>query len=443
MKKEWQLLKVGLKSAVGARAFLMVSGFLVGSLLAKTVPDEDLGVYYLVLQIGTVAGLLGLVGTQTSVQRFGGIAAKEEDWNASAQLLRRIGVLQLIGMLAVSVALAAAWPVLSEALKIPGGWVTWLITVALALSIGMEEFSSSVFRAWRDFRLGNWFRGGPRQLILLAGLLFVLLLLGPPLPFSDAAWLRVAATAAPAALAMVIAIRLLARRRASAAPSHTTVPGLRQLGEASFPMAIHGLAAQMLGSVDLWTTGYFLGPGPTGVYASVLRIALLLGAFLAVLNAVLPTLLASMWAESRVRDMEVVLRRAATWSGWAALAAFFLLVIFGRQILSLAFAPRFAEAYPVLLALAGGQLWNVWAGSPGWVLQMTGHQSTLVRITLGTLALNVVLNLSLVRPFGMNGVAVATAVGLAAQNLAMVLAARSLVGVKTYAFLDPRRARRV
>ena len=106
-------------------------------------------------------------------------------------------------------------------------------------------------------------------------------------------------------------------------------------------------------------------------------------------------------------------------------------------MLRLLFGPGFEDGYLVMVLLAVGQLLNIGSGSPGWVLQMTGQQAVLAKITLVTLVVNITLNLLLVGPFGLEGVAAATALGIVAQNAMMIVAVKKLVGIRTYTYFNP------
>jgi O-antigen/teichoic acid export membrane protein len=112
-------------------------------------------------------------------------------------------------------------------------------------------------------------------------------------------------------------------------------------------------------------------------------------------------------------------------------------------VLGLAYGEAYAGGWVVLLILAVGSFWDGASGSAGYVLQMTGHHLALLRLTLTAAAVNLVLSLLLAPRFGGPGVAAATATTLIALNLANVRAARKLVGVRTFVYLEPAHWRRV
>ena len=108
MKADWDVLKGGVIVASGAQGFFMLSGFFVAILLARWVPQDELGAFYLLVQVATVAGLIALVGTNSSMQMFVGVAAKRGNWFEIAHVLRTAAH-AMVGMDAMSFVLAVLW----------------------------------------------------------------------------------------------------------------------------------------------------------------------------------------------------------------------------------------------------------------------------------------------------------------------------------------------
>ena len=295
------------------------------------------------------------------------------------------------------------------------------MAVILSGAIALTEHCTGVFRAWRDFRYGTWLRTGVRQGLMLFGLLGVYVTGVMALDFTNSMGLRIATTAAPALLALWLMRRHL-HAAVSQAPQEASTPLVSRatILRTSVPMAIHGLTVYLVASVDMWVVGAWLGNTDAGLYGTILRIAMLLGALLTVINAVLPTLVAGLFEEQKLKELEHLLRRTACASGLCALCAFLGLVLLGAPMLRLVFGPAFEAGYLVMIFLALGQLLNIGSGSPGWVLQMTGNQAVLAKITLVTLVVNITLNLLFVGPFGLEGVAAATALGVVVQNAMMI-----------------------
>ena len=230
----------------------------------------------------------------------------------------------------------------------------------------------------------------------------------------------------------------LNRRGSDGVPD--SAPGTGELVRIGLPLAAHGLASWLLATTDLWFLGVFRPGADVGIYGAITRLAMLIGSLLMLVNLVLPSLLAGLYEEGRRAEIESLMRRVATVTGWTALLVFGIFMIGGDWLVGRAFGPDFRSGVIPLLLLAGGHTFNVIAGSPGWLLNMTGHQKTMLWITTASVISNLVLNFIGVRLAGMNGVAGATLIALVGQNVMMIIAARRLVGVRTYAHPAPLRA---
>ena len=116
-----------------------------------------------------------------------------------------------------------------------------------------------------------------------------------------------------------------------------------------------------------------------------------------------------------------------------SLPLFIGLILGGFWLLGL-YGPGYNEGYTTLLILIGGQFVNVAAGPVGYLLIMTKNEKyTIVGMSI-SVVLNIVLNLVLIGDYGIEGVAVATSVSLAAWNLIMLYYLMKKTGLNPTAF---------
>ena len=85
----------------------------------------------------------------------------------------------------------------------------------------------------------------------------------------------------------------------------------------------------------------------------------------------------------------------------------------------------------VLLILSAAKLTAVWAGSCGLVLQFTGHQTSMLRVSVLTSPLFFVVAILATQRYGPVGVACAAGATTALQNVIMVLLAKRKTGMWT------------
>jgi O-antigen/teichoic acid export membrane protein len=89
-------------------------------------------------------------------------------------------------------------------------------------------------------------------------------------------------------------------------------------------------------------------------------------------------------------------------------------------------------AWLILLILSAAKLVAVWSGSCGLVLQFTGHQASMLRVSLLTSPLFFVLAIFATMRYGPVGVAAAAALTTSLQNVIMVLLAKRKTGMWTH-----------
>ena len=112
--------------------------------------------------------------------------------------------------------------------------------------------------------------------------------------------------------------------------------------------------------------------------------------------------------------------------------------LFGAQIMAFIYGDFFAEGATVLAILSASRLYAVFTGNSGALLMMTGHQKTMMRITMLSAAFGLTTELLLVRPFGMVGVAVATALAQVLQNTLQLVFGKLRTGIWSQAELSLR-----
>ncbi|MBT6456251.1 MAG: hypothetical protein HOK37_12010 [Gammaproteobacteria bacterium] len=98
-----------------------------------------------------------------------------------------------------------------------------------------------------------------------------------------------------------------------------------------------------------------------------------------------------------------------------ALPAFLLCLFFPQQLL-LIFGTDYQQADSLLMILAFAQFINVFTGSNGYILMMTGHEREFRNIALLSAVLTVILSFILIPFFGAIGAAIATVLGFLTKN---------------------------
>jgi O-antigen/teichoic acid export membrane protein len=200
----------------------------------------------------------------------------------------------------------------------------------------------------------------------------------------------------------------------------------------ALPLLFHESFNVLISKTDILLLGPMKSTEIAGHYAVAAQLSLLSATGLQSVNAIVAPMIAQYHALSQRDSLRRTITMAARLGLLATLPATLFLILFGDIVLGF-FGPTFRDAYPALAILALGQLVNSASGPAGFLLTMTDHQHTAVKILGATAILNLALNLFLIPRFGAVGAAVATATSMTVWNLAMVWFAWVRIGIDTTA----------
>ncbi|MDF1719917.1 MAG: MATE family efflux transporter [Minwuia sp.] len=389
------------------RASLGVLNIAVAMVLTRLLSPADFGFYTVFVQIVAVGAMIQSFGMQTGVTKLAGIAGGIAAWDQARAVFRATVKLYLIMAVVVSVLFLLLWPALeSHLFGRPLGWIIGGLICLVILTRAAEEIGASYLRGVGRARAGALLLSAPREAIVFAVALAVLLMSGS-FDVRDTVQLYAAASALIALAALLVCMRFTGRHHGG--PQGTEQMNMRQLAVLSAPILIHSAGAVVLKATDVWILSLYRPAEEVAFYGAAVRVTNLVLFALSVINIALPQLLASMHAQGRARDFERLARTAATWSTVVSVPVFFIVLFFAEPLLVTLFGAPYGAGATVLIILAAGQTVSAVVGSPGMMLQMTGHQRLLSGLTLGALVVNVIANVLVVDDYGMEGVAIVTA----------------------------------
>jgi O-antigen/teichoic acid export membrane protein len=238
-----------------------------------------------------------------------------------------------------------------------------------------------------------------------------------------------AVTVAVGALGFALVARFVSRHRGGDGSSVDR--SFKAFASLCAPMGVNQVLADLYTRFDIWVIGFFLPASVVGVYGAVVTLTTVIMFTLNIITLLIPGVIASTYAKGEMRQLERLMRAAATASLLMALPIAIVFLLFGAPILRIAFGPAFETGASILAILTIGRTVSAASGSPGILLQMTGHHVLVTKITMIMVVLTLAASLAVVRPYGPEGVAVVTALSMIGRNLAMTVFARLRVGVLT------------
>ena len=93
------------------------------------------------------------------------------------------------------------------------------------------------------------------------------------------------------------------------------------------------------------------------------------------------------------------------------------MIFFGESILGI-WGSEFKNAYWILVIIGIGRFVNLATGAVGIILTMTGHEKIQSQISVISLFLIIILNVFLIKFYGVIGAAIATSTIVIGENMA-------------------------
>lgn len=406
--------------------FLKIAGsglsFAFNIAVARLLGADGAGIYFLALAITTIASILGRVGLDNALLRFIATSATHSDWSNVKGVYTlgiRIAVAASTAIAIVSF-LVAPWiatmlfnkPALAEPLR----WMSLSILPFTLLNLQAESLKG--LKRIRD-----------AMMLQSIGVPLLALILIYPLTklagITGMVWSYVIAT-------MTIALLGIWAWRTAVAlhPSETSKFPLKELWASCKPLFVVSI---MNNAIRLWVPlailGIWASSAEVGILGAALRVVALTTMMLFTLNNVLAPKIAELYAKNEMALLAATARRSATGLAILSSPIFFILIFFPSWVMSM-FGDSFREGGLILGILAAGQIMNVFGGSIGIVLIVSGKEQYTQKITVIFSSLLIALLFIMVPFYGALGAAIAIAVSGTCLSLVTVWQAEKIIGLR-------------
>jgi O-antigen/teichoic acid export membrane protein len=430
--------------AFGGKMLVALTGLISSALLARLLTPQALGTYFLAYSILSVGTALADLGLARSVVR---LVAEGMGLSHFGRVRCVIGVVLGVGTLgALGVGLAYLLfgddlakavfnaPALAAITGLVAGWI---------MVVTLQGLVGETFRGFHDVRIATILGGqttgaatGVATVTLLTASLFLLWLVNGQATLATVVLLAICSGAVNTLVA-----GWLLHRRVTRLPPQTPDEGrkaadpkkvLREVLSISLPLLVVTLVMMVRTNGDIWALGAFLPQGELALYGAANRLVSMVTMPMAIVTAVAPPLIAEMYSQGNRENLEHALRSMATLTGIPAWLASMACIFFAGPILGLVYGNYYREGAVVLALLSIGLFASVCAGSCGIVLAYTGHQKTLMVITIATSAASLIAMLATVEPYGIAGVAMSRMAGQVLQNGVVLLVVKQKTGMWTH-----------
>lgn len=412
---------------IGTAGLMLISrglAMVAGIIYARYLGPEQFGLYSFVLAIIAMATLPVVAGLPHLLVREVAHFHLEKKWSLLTGVIKWSSVYVLVVSLIIILCMYSALHF--DLFKSSVSSLLWVAVLLIPLR-GMLTQQGAVLNGFRQPILAQL----PLQIFAPALTLIILCFYIPT--GADLTGSKLINISILASLfAFLVSVILLKKTIKSTAKTYTPKYTLKKWHTSLLPftlMAFIGTLNTELASVLL---GWWVDNESVAYFKVAMQGVALISLGLSSVNAVIMPNIARLYKKGDLNSTQVLLTKSVRLSVLISLPIIISLIIFGEFLIGLLFGKDYLEAFPILVILCFGQLVNVFMGSVGVVLNMTGNEKSTLKSLSITFILNLILLAILVPVYGGIGGAIAVSVSLVILNVLVVIDVWKLTGLKTW-----------
>jgi O-antigen/teichoic acid export membrane protein len=417
----------GMFWTLAGNAIATVSALLGTMLLARLLSPREIGTYFLLFSLVTIAAVIAQFGLSKSTVRLIAESIGKDQSSSPRDVVRSIFILASV---TTSIICAVLYFYGIDFIKesifksddilllkpIIIIWIAMLVVRALT----MESF-----RGLHNIKLATLY-GEPLTRTILACLLFVLWF------FYRESNLYTVTIIAVASIGIIVVIGVsVLYRKISSYPIKESMP-YADILNISWPLFVVTLTNVSLSQADIWIIGAFKNESEVALYGAAAKLALIIGSSFNIINMVVPPLIVELNKKKNKNELESLVRAAATFAVIPSSIIILVFMLFSEHVLAIIYGEFYRNASLLLVILSVGQFVNVCTGSAGVILSMTGNQNILMRITTTSAAFMLIGGVLVAPYYGSTGVATVAATAMILSNILAVIAVKKRLGIWSY-----------
>ncbi len=369
----------------------IITGYLINVGLGRYLGPQMYGIYGLVMSILLWLEIFIITGIPYAVQKF--VASDEEN---AYSILRTASLIQCVVICFLFALSFFTSPLLAKFFN--NSSLILYFRVAF-----INIFFYGVFYLYVSFQ--NGLRNFGRQALLLityslSKLIFILICV---LVFRSLVSIFLAISAASLAGAIVGYLFLEDNKRCSSYDK-------KQLIQFAFPALIFSLAINLILYVDFWTVTFYLGKEISGFFFAAANVARVPYFFVLVPIAVVLPTVSNQLASHSLKEAKSTIQSACRILFIFSVLVGILVTVYSKDIIQIFYSSLFESAGVILPVLIWGIIFLAFLFLLTTVINADHRPFVSASIVTGSIIIDVLLNIILVRKYGAVGGAIATTV---------------------------------
>lgn len=411
------LIKLGF--AAGAKTAAAFAAFALTALITRNMPNDEAGLFLLGFTLITVLSIFFRLGLDNVILRF--LSAHGTDEFAQEKLNRGLLWIATAAIPATLLGMALSETIATHIFSKPAfaEVLFWMLPALPAMALFF--LLSFAFQAQHRVVLTTLFQNLGVSTLFIAG--FGYLWFQQPDAINAVTSAQVYAVAA-ASIFIAAIVLWFSQRNVNFKMTGYRDPELTHASMNLWTASIMGLAVQWSG---ILIAGAMLSAEEVAQLTAAQRTAMLTSFVLMVVNMVVAPRYARLWKEGNIDRIRYLAKWSTRGMIVMVLPVVAVMVTWPEKVMGL-FGEGFEEAAMLLMILAVGQFVNVATGSVGYLLNMSGHERDFNRVTMLSGPFSILMAIVLTTLYGITGAAASIAIGVAIQNLTVLIFVKKRLG---------------
>ena len=430
--KSFRELATGSATSFIMRMIGLVVNYLFTFMISRLYGASILGALTISQTVLSMFTIFSRLGMDTSVVKLFSANVALNKWSNVLNIYKKIiGISVPIGIVTTLILFFGADLIADKLFHKPHlAYEFRLISFAI-IPMSIRFINSDSYRGLKELRLYNYSRNVSYYLYSCVILGVLTLFLGNGIPESYAKYLPNFSFTLSLAILAVSSTFLIFKYIKARTQTETNEYSKRDILKTSIPMMLSSSLILISGWVNTLFLAKYSSEGDVGIYRVIVQVTTVCGFILLSVNSVAAPKFAELYAVGDLKGLGKAARQTSKINFLASIPIFFGIIIFREFIMGI-FGEQFEIGADILLLNMIGQFFNIFSGSVGSFLNMTGHHRAFQNILLIATLLNVVSCYLFIPLYGITGAAISSMIFMSSWNIISLVYIEIKFKIKTY-----------
>ncbi|HKR05157.1 MAG TPA: flippase [Bacteroidia bacterium] len=421
-----ELLK-GTSSTFSIRVIGFIVGYIFIIIISRFYGPGIVGIFTLSSTVLIIFSVAGRLGFDSSIVRFFAQNVVHNKWDVVQELYKKILKIVIPWGIFLSVVLFFSSSLIAENFFHKPQLTPYLKIISVAvLPMTLRFINSESYRGFKQMKQYAYSQN-------VSYFLYASVLLTAVSVFYKSDFLPNICFAVSLVILSVSSTILILKKIKSHVHSRSESITMREMLRISTPMMLSTSLMLISGWINTVMLGIYGTEADVGIYNVIFKIGAFTHIILNAVNSIAAPKFAELHALNDQRGLAKVAIQTSKINFWASLPVFIAIIIFRRYILEV-FGSEFTVAADLLLFTMIGQFVNIFSGSVGTFLNMTGHQNVQRTIVLISTVINVIACMYFIPRYGLMGSVISSTIFLCTWNIMSLLYIKIKLNIQTFYF---------